>query len=419
MLASCGLAALAGLPWSAAAQSLVSAYEDAPVVGLDEVLSPGLIRSGNHRVLDEVRGRGNSLSFTMESDFGLYRVDSIAMVALRVREIRTLAQAIDDYQRSNEQLAAELRGVMTVGADNWVDILTSPVKTVGSMAGQAANNVGQTFTEIGGIAEGSTGPQASRPGVYESMIPSDPALASHKRNAASQLGLDVFSSNPRVQEFLNTLARARGGGNRNAGIITVSLPTGDVRQVAGGRLRNAATMAITRMTIPELYRHNESRLAALGVSEPQLGAFLTHRALSPRHKTLIVEHLVFMDRVGNPGAALLAASAARSEVEALAHVQTTQMLALYHEQEAPVRRLVSGGHVLLAVAADEALIVVLPFDVLYWNRDTEEIFTAVRAFAEGAGLGRRVVLLDGTATERARDEFTDLGFDLRTRFPYR
>jgi hypothetical protein len=401
------------------AQSLAGIYEESPVVRVDEVLPLGLISSGSHRVQDDVRGQGNTLEFTIESDLGTYRVESVAIVALRVREIGTLTQAIDDYQRSNEQLATELRGIMQVGADSWVDILTSPLKTAGTMAGQAATNVGQTFTELGQIAEGEVpgaSPGAGR-NVYESMIPSDPVLASHKRNVASQLKLDVYSSNSRVQEFLNTLARARGGGNRSAGMTAVTLPANPMRQLAGGRLENDTTTAITRMTITELYRHNERRLASLGVEEPLLGSFLSHPRLSPRHKTLIVEHLVYLDGVAQPQALLAAAIDTRTEEQALAHVQSARMLGLYHEIEAPLRRLISGGHVLLAISRDEALVVVLPFDLIYWDRATEEIFRAVRAYADDARLSGRVLLVAGVATARAREEFRNLGFEVRERYP--
>lgn len=416
---ACILALTATAP-DARGQSLDGIFEPPPVVGPDEVLVPSLIRSPHHRIADEVRELGNSLAFEMESSFGAFRLESIALVAARVGEISTLAQAIDDYQRSNEQLALELRGILQVGADNWTDILTSPLQTVGSMANQAAGNVGQTFTELGEVVEGTVPNPAIGAGVdvYSSVIPADPVLASHKRNVASQLKLDLYSTNPRVQQFLNTLARARSGGNRTAGIIAVSLPRPAVRQVAGGRLENDARMAITRMTPPELYRHNEQRLLSLGVEEELVAAFLTHPRLSPTHKTTIVEHLVFLGRPGGAGAALVAATDTANEVEALAHVQTLRMLGLYHENERPLRRLVSGGHVLLAVTADDGLVVVLPFDVLFWDRPTEEIFTAVGSFADVAGFGERTVLVDGMTTPRAREEFVRLGFDLRARYPY-
>ena len=104
-------------------------FEEAPTVHLTGVLPSALIRSPHHRVQDEVGIRGHVLEFRIDSDHGSYRVESVAMVALRVHEIGTLAQAIDHFQRANEQLATELRGVMRVGADSWVDILTSPLKT--------------------------------------------------------------------------------------------------------------------------------------------------------------------------------------------------------------------------------------------------------------------------------------------------
>lgn len=88
---------LAAVLLAAAPLGFAAPYESAPRVYLDQLLPGTLIRSGNHRVLSEIRPQRNTIEFEIESDYGFYRVRSIPMVIQRVHEIRTLAQAVNHY----------------------------------------------------------------------------------------------------------------------------------------------------------------------------------------------------------------------------------------------------------------------------------------------------------------------------------
>ncbi|MEE9267139.1 MAG: hypothetical protein V3V86_10465, partial [Gammaproteobacteria bacterium] len=217
-----GLAALclfASLALPARAQLTADAHELPPHVELDTVLPETLMQSGVHRVEDDLRVKGTLFEFTVDSDHGRYDVPSIPMVILRIHEIRTLAQAVDAFQRENLKLAAELREVMRRGGGSGVDILTSPLDTGSAdISRYVNNNVGQSIEELrkrsdpkGQRALGSDGKSGLERNMYESWLPEDPILAAHKRAVALQLDLDIYSSNTRVQAFLDTLARARGG----------------------------------------------------------------------------------------------------------------------------------------------------------------------------------------------------------------
>ena len=72
------------------------------------VLPAPMMQSGVHRVEDDVRIKGTLLEFTLDSDLGSYDALSIPMAILRIHEIRTLAQAMDAFQRENVRLAAAL-----------------------------------------------------------------------------------------------------------------------------------------------------------------------------------------------------------------------------------------------------------------------------------------------------------------------
>ena len=417
----CALLALlaACMTTSASAQLTDERFEAPPRLSPDQILSASMLASGNHRVLDDVVTRENWLELQIESDFGNFRPPSLAMASIRIHEIRTLAQAVDHYNRSNRKLAERLRGQLTVGADSFVHILTSPFSTTSKIVGQFTDNVGQTFQEFGEFQpEQKQSPDNER-NLYARFEPGDPILASHKRNIASQLDLDVYSSNPRVQDFLDTLARARGSGQQSAGIVTVSLPDDGRIRVAGGSVDSSIRAAMTHNTINQLYRRNADALFRAGVTAELSDEFLTQPLLSPRHKTAIAEHVVFLDGVDNRGALLEAALGARTENEAVAYVQVARLLSSYQERIGALKQLVAAGHVILAITADGGLIVVLPYDIVYWNESTRNIFSNLAKFAADKGFSHRGIISAGLFSERANASLRQLGFELRPRFLHR
>ncbi len=401
---------------AARAQSASVEYESEPRLSPDRVLSPALLASGNHRVRDQVETKQNWLEFEIESDFGSYRTLSLPMVALRVHEIRTLAQAVDEFRRSNQILAETLRGQLTVGADSFVEILTSPIDTTSQIVTQFRDNVAQTFNELGERpAEGGQQPGGGQ-SLYDRFEPGDPILASHKRNVASQLNLDVYSSNPKVQEFLDTVAAARGSGQQSAGVVTISLPRNHEIRVAGGQVESTVRTAMTHNTINQLYARNLQRLESAGIETELANAFLSHPLLSPWHKTMLTERVVYLNGVDDRGALLRAAQSTRSEAEALAYLQVGKMISAFQERSGSLRSLISAGHIVLATTRDGALLVVLPFDVLYWNRETDRVFTGLSGFARERGFNRLAVISASVVTEAARRGLTALGYELEENF---
>ena len=370
-----------------------------------------------------MRINGTRFEFTIDSDHGRYDVRSIPMAVLRIHEILTLAQATDAFQRENQQLAEQLRGIVYVGRDSTVDILRSPLGSASEVSGYVNNNVIQTIEGFG-KQTGSWNRQGGVPGkdsgagrnMYEDLLPDDPILASHKRSVAAQLDLDVYSSNSRVQDFLNTLARARGGGNRNAGMVTVSLPNRPEISVDRGRIEFAVRTAVARKTVRELYIQNETALAAMGIEPDLYHAFLSHRAYSPRHKTEITAYLDYMEGVANRGELLRAALQATDEVSALGYARMARMLAHYHETTERLKGLVSGGSVLMATTPAENMALVLPFDLLWWSSETDRVFSSLAKFADENGFNVRELLLVGVTSDAARLQLERRDFVVRERY---
>jgi len=399
---------------NAAAQLVRQSYEAEPALEAADLLPRVLLRSGNHHVANEVELAGHTVTFRIESDFGLYRPRSISLAVLRIHEIGVLAQAVDQFRRANVRVGEQLRGRLEVGAESFVDILTSPFSTASNVVGQFSSNVGKTVEELGDFPD----PRAkTRTGtIYQRFEPDDPVVAAHKRSIGRQLGLDVYSSNPRVQDFLNTVAVARSSGHSSAGVLSVSLPRKVRVRIAGGRVDTAIDGALYRMSTHELAQYNEGRLAALGVARVLRAGFLAQPALSPRHRTAIVAYLDFLRGVAHPEALIEAALDARDEVGALSVVAIARMLARYHDTVSPLRELLPAGRVLLAVSDEQTLVIALPYDLLYWNAQSDRTFAGVADYAAARGYRRRVLLTTGVLTPRARRQLAQRGYQIHERY---
>jgi hypothetical protein len=324
------------------------------------------------------------------------------------------------------RLAAALRSVVYTQNNAAVDILTSPLDSGGSVTRNFMNNnVGQAIENIGKrpdpMAPDARDPNGSgtEGNMYESWLPGDPILAAHKRAVASHLDLDIYSSNTRVQAFLDILARARGGGNRNAGMIQIAIPNKPEIVVDRGRIQFEVRTAISRKSVRELYIQNETALRAMGIEPDLYHAFLSHRAFSPRHKTEITAYLTYMDAVTNRGSLLRAALRAKDEISALAYTRMARMLAYYHETTEKLTGLVSGGNVIMATTSGKNMAMVLPFDLVWWSSDSDRVFSSLAKFADQNGFALRELLLVGITSDLTRLQLERRKFVVWERYLFR
>lgn len=406
-------------PLPATAQLTADAYESPPVLDAGSLLPADMLQSSAHRVHNEVDVDGDMLRFRIESDYGNYEVPSEGLLRIRVREIETLAQAIDQFNRSNHKFAARLRGELRVGADSWLDIVTSPLSTASNLAGQLTHNVGQTLEELGSFSNPAAGRAVQKAPAYAGMMPDDAALAAYKRNVARELRLDPYSTNPRVQSFLDTVAKARASGRAGTGALAVSLPRDDApARVDGGRVDAAVWAALAQYTPADLDAEIADTLRGMRIPVPLIKAFIAQPHLSPHHKSVIVAYLEYL--AGVPGRALVlrAALSARDERDAVSFEQMVRMLALYQDRVARIKALHPGGGVPVAVTTHGVAVVALPVDIVWWNAQADRAFTHLTEVEHREGLRHVEVLIPGVLTSLARKQLARRGITVRERFLY-
>jgi hypothetical protein len=405
------------IPEAALAASLVAAavllhaaeFEEPAVPALSELLPAELRRSVHHSV-EDVRIDGRFYSFSLDSEFGTYAVPSLALLRIRVREIETLSQAVNQFAPEEDQSRDEMRGQYSVSADSALDILTHPVSTAGDLAGQVAGNLNETFT---GVAPGTAPGSTQRP---EDGGGNDTVLEMHRRNAAAQWGLDPYSSNARVQEFLDNVARARSAGRISAGTptflastqrrLSVEDPVIDAGVAAELKTRNAA----------ELRTEGAATLARIQVRADLVGRFTNHASYSPRHLVRICRYLEALEGVLNRSAFIEAALNAGDERMVLAFEEAAMMLVFYHRNVERLRKLHAGPAFLEALTVGNRIVYIAPVDLVYWSRSVAELFDQQLSRDRAAGLKGWEIVAAGTVTPTAARELGLRDYTVRDRF---
>ncbi len=380
--------------------------ETRDVFDASQILPAKLRQSIHHRVRDDVRVDNGYFVFEVESDFGNYPVRSVGVLRNRVHEITTMAQALAQFEYSDEEFLHSIRGQRGVASESVVDILTRPVETVSQLASNLSSNINQTLE--GDYGEGFSG---------ERVPPSGPSgdPGPQRRSAASQLNLDVYSSNPDVQGFLDKVEEARRLGRMRSAMATISGSEPEpnvINAVFGHKIRTL----LKNETAESLTYYNESRLQRMAIDENVTADFLAHPAYSPRNQTLLVAYLTLLPDVANRTALVQSALSARTETDAIANRYVARMLVHYDREVGPLSTLDLTGVGIKATTTTGNTVAFVRHDVLLWNEPTvslaQDLGHTLREF------GTAELVMSGLLSEWARERLNARKIRVRERFSF-
>tara|TARA_R110000782_G_scaffold147196_6_gene239995 strand:- start:2771 stop:4039 length:1269 start_codon:yes stop_codon:yes gene_type:complete len=354
--------------------SVAEENEPEPVINSNKILLSGELSSPYHRV-DSVVFNNGFYEFQVESDIGDFELKSLAVLKKRLNEIRILSQAIEQYNNQNEEFSDELRSQLILSDDSAVDFLTSPIRTARNLAGQLGNNLGATL-------EGEDPFVRDRLNRYSLREPNDPTVARHKRNASFQLGLDMYSSNYKVQSFLNTVANARASGKVSAG---VGLNSGFTTTQNQNEMDTKVSYILKSKTLAELNEYNVDLLLKMGINKKLIKAFIEHTVLSPTNKTIITTYLSGLEKVSRLDSYIEVVLTADDEVVALIFEQLSKMLFRYYKETEKFSAFYNfKGQA--AVLTESRRIVFFEYaDLLIWSEENEKKYTQAAKHAMTSG----------------------------------
>ncbi|MGE0482715.1 MAG: hypothetical protein AB7Q81_01100 [Gammaproteobacteria bacterium] len=382
-------------------------FETPSTVPTQDILPPAFLRSNHYRIEPNARAEDNFYVFRVHSDYGDYDVTSLAMLRVRLHEIATLAEVTPRLDDTDIRLDRSPAGRRGVGSERVVDILTNPVGTAAQLLGNLQYNVEQTLagTTSGGPAEAGKGALDLNP---------DP----HKRSAAAQLGVDVYSSNPRLQGLLDVLAEARSAGKTASSISPLVRNVYATPPIGNDGLATRLDSAVKNTDAETLLAELGRRLAALDVAERDRIAFLTHPAYTPRSRLYLVSYLERLAPLAALPQIVTAANSAVTETDALAYVAYARMLAFYRLADHEFAEVVTTARFPTLVDSGRRGVLALPLDYLAWTPNVAEALSALDDIRAMHGLAGFVLLLAGQPSPRIVAELETRGITVHGHYSY-
>ena len=380
--------------------------EPVPQPRLAEILPPEMRRSVHHTV-EGVELQDGYYIFPVDSEFGTFVAESLPQLRNLVNELEVLSQAMNQFVQNNPQMEPELRGQFSIQADSAVDIITRPVDTATDLAGQLGGNINQALTGSPVLIN-----EYQRVD-FAAADSADPTAAMHKRNVAAQWGFDAYSSNPVVQNFLNTAARARSGGRISAGAPAFFKSRQTAARTADAGVDTEVGQTLKSETALGLADRNRRDLAGMQIPAATIDAFIAHPAFSPRHQTRITRYLAALDRVVNRAAFIDSALRSDSERGAVSHEHLAMMLLYYHRHVAPLQKLHFGNNMLQAIHGNSSIVVLQSEDLVIWSADVQRNLDAVVKRARDSGFRNLDLMAAGAVSTATQAELAARGFMLR------
>lgn len=403
---SCAALALAALAAGSAAlaQDVEPGFEEPPTLGASDVLPAELLESDFHSVKEPVTTQGHFYHFDVTSHYGRYEVKSREMLKIRAHEIRILNRAValkDQY----EFLQAAGSRIEAMG-EALVGTVVHPVETVKAVS----KGIGEKVAGIGRLFKGRKRSKR-RDSFMKELL-----LAKHKRKVAYELEVDVYSSNPQLQDLMDSIATERAAGQATVDLGAIFIP-GAVGVVASVGKFEANMKALLLDKSPgELADLNDEKLERMAVLPELRKQFINHPEYSPRHQTFLVGALEQMRGVRGRSAFIRAALHAKDEASALYYEKTAELLAHYHLNETELQQLANADGLPVAYTKGGAMVVSPPYDYGFWDEGTVEALQALQEMDEGFSRRPRVLVMAGSLSPKARQGYHRWGFATREEY---
>jgi hypothetical protein len=357
------LAPAVSLPLGAAAQSVP--FETPTPRPATEVLPAELLRGPHFTVAPMVQNLGYMNAYTVNSDFGLFSANGDAMLRRLVREIAAIA-ALREI-RGSEAFASALGQAALGSARGLKYVATEPVATLKA--------VPQGIFDVFSRTQESLSRDKTR--YEDSSVKAALQVSANKRDYAAKLGVDVYSTNPVLQQELNSVAWAATGGQLT--LSAASMAAGGPVAEGLSYLRNLdqARSIVAAQPPAALIKRNRAALAAMGADGQRAERFLAHREFSPRHQTLIVTALEQLNGVQGRANFLTVAETAASEEMALFYQRMAALLAGYHATIKPIARLEAFNRLIIAYSQDGTPVIIAPVDYAIWRESAAKAADAI------------------------------------------
>ena len=446
----CGALALACPVRSRASATCTGdcAQEAEPYLNATALVQPSLLSGPNFKVVPEVRIHGYMAHFLIDTPYGPLTADSADLLAARVSEIPAL-EALDRASKTDAFAHALAERGRKTGAA-IVNVIAHPVdsitglpvgvarylrKQIDTWSGRAqsladqtsrhAENRGDPFRAPDGpMTAGRDGPIDDPPQHREKQSRAWYARASseagretkrylkysqQRREMAKYLAVDPNSTNPILNQMLDSLAWAAVGGNFSAG-EALGAVTGTAATVISDS--GKVNQFVLEQDPEQLRDTIHKRLLKYCSDDDSIRSFLRRGGFTDTLRVSLTESIEKLQVTEGCDALIELAATTHAEVEARYLTDALKLIRRNIATPGEGRLLVVGA-ALAWRGPDGAVVLPLPVDYLTWSHDIGDFFDqgefAVRD---------KTVLIAGEASMTVQSKLTDRGWSLVVRAPY-
>jgi hypothetical protein len=380
-------------------RAIAAQIEDPSTASAAAILSPPL-RGANYEIGNAVRSDGFLYIFSLNTTYGSYQIEGRDMLKTRLRELGAIT-ALEQMNKSQAYIDAAEKAAMKP-VNLAAGLVTNPLGTVEkSMSG-----VGELFSRIGSSAANMG---HGRDNAVESAL----GVSSAKRQIAARLGVDPYTDFKPLADALDDMARVTAFGDLTVSGAFMAIPGGAGMAVSYGKTSEGMEQMVLDKTPSELRDANRTRLTAMGVPSPVIGAFLDNTFYTPTDQTIIVASLVKMKGVANRGLFVTRAAQAASRPLSLFIRRRAELLANHHNRVEPFADFFEVRGLPLNRTRTGKVVAIVGFDQLVWTKQASDLVAAVDHDIKQGGLGNSVELrMTGAATGEARQGLQERGWTL-------
>ena len=373
---------------------------------VSRVLPPELIRGPHHEIVDPVVNYFALDQFRIRTEFGEFEAYGQMMLRIRLREIEAIA-ALKAQSTARIRTQTVLReGKKTV--ESVAEVAKHPIKSIKGIGAGIKNRFKKTVRDIKEDIETARSDASAK---EKGQVYAERWLGVNKakRRWAAELRIDPYTSNPILRDELVRVAEVEAGTQIGAKILLPSIP-------GVGFMRDVYNL-VTTFDERELLEYNTKQMQALGASEQAIEDFLTHPNYSPTAASTLIAGVAALDGVDNRLALAGQAVTATSDVEALFFLESVAMALWFHENEAPLERLVVETGLPAGVTADGRVVVFAAVDFPHWSNELSQIIREMQIAYDGLA-PQHELLLAGKASRNFIAHVEELDWSVRTGLRY-
>jgi hypothetical protein len=270
-------------------------------------------------------------------------------------------------------------------------------EAVGKAQNVAAPTAGAAATRSTAVARGESAAKRYASRYF--------GLTSAERHWYEKLGVDPYTDNAVLRKAIHKIATvdaAAGFGMRFVGIPSIP-GIGDIHQVME---------AVYKEDPATIRARTKSTLARYGLDRSEIERWQNVLVLSPTRQVLLLKLAAALDAVDGRGELFRHAMGLTSDGEAQVYLQSVELLVLAHRKQ-PIASILAGVRLPAARRADGSIVVCGAFDAVYWTADVERGEQQIRRILTPGVAGTRELWLNGSASDRVREELRERGWTLR------